>query len=92
MTYLITHQCSPLHAFAQPLAIVDVETTGGRALRDRVTEIGIILVDEHGVREWSTLINPQVRIPPFITQLTGISNDSVAAAPLFADIADELLG
>lgn len=80
-----------IHSISQPLAIVDVETTGGRALRDRVTEIGIILVDEQGVREWSTLINPQVRIPPFITQLTGISNDSVAAAPLFADIADELL-
>ncbi len=91
MTSLVTYQYSPLQAFTQPLAIVDVETTGGRALRDRVTEIGMILVDEQGVREWSTLINPQVHIPPFITQLTGLSNDSVAAAPLFADIADELL-
>ncbi|MDP1539568.1 MAG: exonuclease domain-containing protein [Moraxellaceae bacterium] len=83
-------QINPLRGFSQPLAIVDLETTGGRALVDRITEIGVILVDEHGVREWSSLVNPQLRIPPFITQLTGISNDTVADAPLFADLAGTL--
>lgn len=82
---------NPLQAFKQPLAIVDLETTGGRAQQDRITEIGIILVDESGVRTWSTLINPECRISSFITQLTGISNDTVASAPRFADIADELM-
>lgn len=85
-------RCSagPLQAFNQPLAIVDLETTGGRALQDRITEIGIVLVDADGVRTWSRLINPACRIPPFITQLTGISNAMVADAPRFAELADEL--
>lgn len=79
-----------LQAFRQPLAIVDLETTGGRALQDRITEIGVVLVDADGTRTWSRLINPECRIPPFITQLTGISNEAVANAPRFAEVADEL--
>ena len=42
----------------QPLAFVDLETTGATATRDRITEIGVIEVDDAGVREWSTLVNP----------------------------------
>src|SRR3990170_3427422 len=42
------------------------------------------------VGEWSTLINPQARIPPFIEALTGISNDMVALAPTFAEVAPGL--
>ena len=75
---------------ARPLAFVDLETTGATATSDRITEIGIIEVDEDGsVREWAQLVNPGTRIPPFIEQLTGISNELVAAAPAFADVADE---
>ena len=77
---------------APTLAFVDLETTGATATRDRITEIGIIEVDEDGsVREWQQLVNPGTRIPPFIEQLTGISNELVAAAPAFADVADETL-
>ncbi len=43
------------------------------------------------MREWQQLVNPGTRIPPFIEQLTGISNELVAAAPAFADVADETL-
>ncbi|MBK6637430.1 MAG: hypothetical protein IPG34_06925 [Rhodocyclaceae bacterium] len=57
---------------------------------ERVTEIGIIRVGPEGLREWSTLVNPQVRISPFIEQLTGISNPMVAQAPLFAQIAPQV--
>lgn len=72
-------------------AFLDIETTGGSAATDRITEIGIrFWRDGAVVGEWQTLLNPQTRIPPFIEQLTGISNPMVAAAPLFADIADEL--
>jgi DNA polymerase-3 subunit epsilon len=74
----------------QPLAFVDLETTGGSATKDRITEIGIVLVDEHGVREWSQLVHPQMRIPLFIEQMTGISNEMVAQAPRFDDIADQV--
>ncbi len=77
---------------AQGLAFVDLETTGATATSDRITEIGIIEVDEDGsVREWQQLVNPGTRIPPFIEQLTGISNELVADAPAFADVADETL-
>ncbi|MGL1835033.1 exonuclease domain-containing protein [Rhodocyclaceae bacterium SMB388] len=72
------------------IAFVDIETTGGPTQRDSITEIGIVEVDEDGVREWSTLVRPEMRIPEHIQRLTGISNDMVADAPRFAQIADEL--
>ena len=76
----------------RPLAFIDLETTGATATADRVTEIGIVEVDEDGsVREWQQLVNPGTRIPPFIEQLTGISNAMVADAPPFAAVADETL-
>ena len=73
------------------LVFLDLETTGATASFDRITEIGLIDVERgRFVGEWSTLINPQARIPPFIEALTGISNDMVALAPTFADVAPEL--
>jgi DNA polymerase III subunit epsilon len=72
------------------LAFVDLETTGATATADRITEIGIVEVDEDGVREWSSLVNPQARIPEFIERLTGISNAMVASAPTFEELADEV--
>ena len=74
----------------QVYVVVDVETTGGRPPNDRVTEIGAVKI-QHGrvIDEWQSLINPQKRIPQFITQLTGITNAMVADAPTFAEIADD---
>lgn len=74
----------------QPLAFVDLETTGATASKDRITEIGIILVDDSGAEEWSTLVNPETRISGFIEQLTGISNEMVADAPRFCDVASRV--
>lgn len=75
----------------RPLVFLDVETTGSSSSIDRVTEIGLIEVDcGEYVREWSTLVNPQMPISPFIEALTGISNAMVADAPAFAEIAGEL--
>lgn len=72
------------------LAFVDLETTGGSASEDRITEVGIIEVDDDGVREWSSLVNPQMPIPEFIQSLTGISDDMVKDAPTFAALADDI--
>jgi DNA polymerase-3 subunit epsilon len=72
------------------LAFVDLETTGGTATCDRITEVGIIEVDEDGVREWSSLVNPHMHIPPFIQSLTGISDAMVENAPSFAELADDI--
>ncbi len=71
---------------------VDLETTGGNASRNRIIEIGVVQVDRDGTsREWSTLVNPGVRIPSPIEAFTGISNEMVAAAPTFEDVRRELL-
>ena len=72
------------------LAFVDLETTGASIARDRITEIGIVEVDEDGVRTWSTLVNPEQPIPPFIADLTGITDDMVREAPRFDQVADEV--
>jgi hypothetical protein len=77
--------------FDRPLVFLDLETTGATATSDRITEIGLIEVDEgRFTGEWSTLVNPQTRIPPFIESLTGISNDMVADAPTFGEVAGDL--
>ncbi|MEC4718900.1 exonuclease domain-containing protein [Noviherbaspirillum sp. CPCC 100848] len=72
------------------LAFVDLETTGGSAGTDRITEVGIVEVDEQGVREWSSLVNPDMPIPEFIQSLTNISDEMVQRAPRFAELADEI--
>ena len=77
--------------FDRPLVLLDLETTGATATADRITEIGLIEVDRgHCTGEWSTLVNPQTRIPPFIESLTGISNEMVADAPTFEALAGNL--
>ena len=77
--------------FDRSLVFLDLETTGATASVDRITEIGLIEVERGRFGgEWSTLVNPETRIPPFIETLTGISNDMVALAPTFAEVACEL--
>lgn len=72
-----------------PLVLVDLETTGANPVRDRITEIAIIRV-EHGevVARWQSLVNPQIPIPPLIKRLIGITDEMVADAPTFAELAD----
>jgi len=77
--------------FDRPCAIVDLETTGGHITRDRITEIGIVLIDGGHVQRYSTLVNPGQPIPPFIENMTGISDAMVADAPPFETLAEELL-
>ncbi|WP_346766587.1 exonuclease domain-containing protein [Paraglaciecola sp. 20A4] len=75
----------------QAYVVVDVETTGGCNPGHRITEIGAVkVVNGEVVDSWSSLINPERRIPHFITRLTGISNDMVRDAPLFCEVVDEL--
>ena len=72
----------------QDLVFVDLETTGGNAAHDRITEVGLIrLKDGELVDEWSSLVNPERPIPSYIEAFTGISSEMVADAPRFAEIA-----
>jgi DNA polymerase-3 subunit epsilon len=73
------------------LVFIDLETTGANPAVDRITEIGIVEVGaDDQVTRWSTLVNPQMPIPPFIQNLTGISNEMVEHAPTFDALLDEL--
>lgn len=72
-------------------AIVDIETTGGYAAANGITEISIHLFDGNAVTEkFETLINPRQPIPNYITAMTGISDKMVANAPAFEDVAEKI--
>jgi DNA polymerase III subunit epsilon len=76
----------------QDYVVVDIETTGSWSNGDRVTEIGAVKVRNHSVvDEWHSLINPQRSIPAKIVQLTGITNEMVRDAPVFAEVADRFM-
>ncbi len=73
-------------------AIVDIETTGGSYDRDKITEICILVHDGLTVVDkFSTLINPERRIPQMISRLTGITDDMVENAPKFFEVAKKIV-
>ena len=74
----------PIYAF------VDIETTGSRANLDRITEVGVLTLENQESSEWSRLINPGVHIPNNIQRLTGITPEMVSTKPSFDEIAAEL--
>ncbi len=73
------------------VAVLDFETTGlSPDLGDRPTEIAIALVEDgHIVARFQSLMNPGRRIPAFVTELTGITNAMVAAAPSVDEVMRE---
>ena len=73
-------------------AIVDIETTGGRAHRHRITEIGIVLFDGEQITEtWETLLDPECYIPAGIVELTGITQEMVRGQPKFHEVARRIV-
>ena len=73
------------------LTFLDIETTGGSHVNDRIIEIALIKIENGSLSlRWETLINPSILIPKRISELTGISNEMVRDAPNFEGIAGEL--
>lgn len=72
--------------------VIDLETTGHSAAnKDKIIEIGMVIIkDNEIVDKRNALLNPNKKIPPFITNLTGITNEDVKDAPLFKDKADKI--
>lgn len=69
-------------------AVVDIETTGGFPQQHGITEIAIVLHNGAEVEgRYETLVNPHQPIPPFIANMTGISDAMVAVAPSFEEVA-----
>ena len=77
--------------YDRELAIVDIETTGLTARFNRIIEIAVIKVRSGEVAEtYSTLIDPEMRISPYIETLTGITNDDLLGAPTFGAMQKDL--
>jgi DNA polymerase-3 subunit epsilon/ATP-dependent DNA helicase DinG len=75
----------------ESIVALDIETTGLDAEKDAVIEIGAVRFKGHRVEsEWSTLVHPGRRIPPFITQLTGITDQMVIQSPSIRDVLPDL--
>lgn len=73
-------------------AIVDIETTGGSAQLEKITEIAIYQHDGEKITgEFTSLVNPGRSIPLFISNLTGITDDMVEKAPQFYEIARQII-
>jgi len=72
--------------------VFDVETTGLSPVNNRMTEIGIVKVrGGEIIDEFETLMNPGEFIPPYITQMTGITNEMVHKKPIFDELAPLIL-
>jgi DNA polymerase III subunit epsilon len=72
-------------------AIVDIETTGGFAANNGITEIAIVLFDgKKEINRFESLVNPRIPVPRYVQSLTGITDEMVAGAPEFSEIADSI--
>ena len=73
-------------------AILDIETTGGKYNEEGITEIAIYRFDGHEiVDQFSSLINPERPIQPFVVNLTGINNEMLRQAPKFYEVAKRII-
>jgi DNA polymerase-3 subunit epsilon len=76
----------------QLFSVVDIETTGGGGKYEKITEIAIFVTDGYNlVRSFHSLINPERRIPPYIVNLTRITNEMVEDSPKFYEVAKQIL-
>lgn len=75
----------------RPVVFLDLETTGINVANDRIVEISLLKISPNGKEEWmTTLVNPEMPIPPKVTALHGISDSDVENAPKFRDLAKNL--
>ena len=72
--------------------VLDIETTGLSKYRHKITEIAAVKIrNNEVVEEFQTLVNPEVKIPKFITKLTGINNEMVKDAPKVNEVMPNFL-
>ncbi|HEY0042852.1 MAG TPA: 3'-5' exonuclease [Flavisolibacter sp.] len=75
----------------KPLAFLDIEATGSNVSADRIVEIAIVKYLPDGARTVKRkLVNPQLPIPPAITDIHGITDEMVQNAPTFKQVAHEI--
>ncbi|MSP84236.1 MAG: exonuclease [Flavobacteriaceae bacterium] len=72
--------------------IIDIETTGGKFNEEGITEIAIYRFDgDEIVDEFISLVNPEIKIQPFVEKLTGINNTMLKRAPKFFEVAKRII-
>ena len=72
--------------------VVDVEATGAKLPPNRIIELGAYRISGRKIVDsFLTLVNPEIAIPRFVMTLTGINNEMVKTAPLFAEVAPRWL-
>ena len=69
--------------------VLDLETTGLNPRTDKIIEIGALLVEDGEI--FSTFVSPGRKLLPQTTEITGITDEMLEHAPVFADIAEKLL-
>ncbi len=75
-----------------PLVVFDLEATGLWIEKDKIVEIGMIMLKPDGSRQdYLKRVNPGMPIPPEVTRIINITDDDVKDAPRFKDIAKEVL-
>ncbi len=75
----------------RPLVFFDLETTGVDVDEDRVIEIACVkILPDRTKQPYQTLVNPGRFLPPEVTELTGITDEDLVAAPRFEEVADDL--
>ncbi len=80
-----------MYSFPKPIVIVDLETTGGNPVYQRIIEVGIIRIEPTGkISTYSTLVNPDKTVSAMILSLTGIRQEDLDRAPLFGEVAKEV--
>lgn len=85
------HKGEKLQNFVESYTIIDVETTGFDSSKDYLIEVAALRIrDNQIVDSYSSLINPGVTIPGFISELTGILNSDLSGAPELKDVIAEL--
>jgi DNA polymerase-3 subunit epsilon len=75
----------------RPVVFIDLETTGINVSTDRIVEISLLKISPNGKEQWMTSrVNPEMPIPPKATAIHGITDEDVAGAPSFREIAKTL--
>lgn len=69
----------------------DLETTGLSPLVDKIIEISALRITEHGVEVFDQLVNPEIEIPPFTTEIHHITDDMVADSPKIQEVIPDFV-
>jgi DNA polymerase III epsilon subunit family exonuclease len=89
---LQVHDCESRLLDELEFVVVDIEATGAKMPPNRIIELGAYRVRGRKIVDsFITLVNPEISIPRFVIALTGITNEMVKQAPLFAEVAPQWL-